>query len=221
MLKFFKMLQQPTAISLRNTHTLHARIPHTTYRTAEIFRHSRAFCTDTGSKDTSFNLYLFNSRNKSHIKQLNTTIETEIARNEEKIEPLKLTHQEMVEWLKTYVDCSDFMAFYTDERSLEMIAEATFWSIELGLEKHLAQMCYEEIRAFQPLMERLTKQTPRARAINEVCSKLKKPAMSYEASFALGQAALCVYVHHNSYEQLKTKEATYDSNDSSPYRLRP
>ncbi|MCX7114508.1 MAG: hypothetical protein NTW08_01130 [Gammaproteobacteria bacterium] len=75
-------------------------------------------------------------------------------------------------------------------------------------------MSYAEIRKFQPLGERFSKETERARLINDVCAKLVKPAMSHEASFALGQAAWCVYVHHNSFEKMKEEEA-YDLGESS------
>jgi hypothetical protein len=73
-------------------------------------------------------------------------------------------------------------------------------------------MSYAEIRSFEPLAERHFKKTERTDLIDDVCKKLVKPAMSYEASYALGQAAYCIYIHHNSYDKLKEEEKLYELN---------
>lgn len=169
-------------------------------------------------KSSEFSLRMFDAKNKSHIAELNSIIDAEIARREDEIEPLKLTHEKMIEWLKVYVNSSDFLALYPDERSLELMAEATFWSVKLGLEIHLAKMSYEEIRTFHPVMESFTEETPRARAIEKVCSKLVKPAMSHEASYALGQAAWCVYVHNHTFEKMQEEKGEYESSSSCSIR---
>ncbi|MDX1900719.1 MAG: hypothetical protein SFW66_01785 [Gammaproteobacteria bacterium] len=125
-----------------------------------------------------------------------------------------LTHAEMVDWLDKYVNSPEFIASYSDRHSLELIAEATFWAVKLGLEPHLAEMNYAEIREFQPLAERWEKMTVRAIFIDDVCNKLTKPGMSHEASYALQQAAWCVYVHKNSLIKLQEEEKSYESTEA-------
>ncbi|MBI5448280.1 MAG: hypothetical protein HY939_06095 [Gammaproteobacteria bacterium] len=162
-----------------------------------------------------FNLLMFDCQKPTHIEALNALIDSEIANKDEKTKQLKLTFEKMTEWLKRYVNSPEFMATYSDERALELVAEATFWSVKLGLEPHLAAMSYAEIRKFQPLNESFFEETERSKSINDVCDKLVKPAISHEASFALAQAARCVYVHHNSFEKMKEEEANYDLRESS------
>jgi hypothetical protein len=104
-------------------------------------------------KDSRFNVRLFNPSNPSHIKALNAIIDAEIADKDEENKPLNVTHAKMVDWLKKYVNCPAFLKSYSDDRSLELVAEATFWSVKLGLEPLLAKMSYAEIRGFHPLEE--------------------------------------------------------------------
>ncbi len=162
-------------------------------------------------RDIGFVLRLFNPSSPPHIEALNTAIDAEVIQRDEKNKPLNKTYVKMIEWLKLYVNSPDFLASYSDQRSLELVAEATFWSVKLGLEEHLAKMSYEEIRKFQPLKERFLKTTERSVLINEVCKKLTKPATSHEASYALGQAAWCVYIHHNTFKKVEDEEKTYAS----------
>ena len=99
---------------------------------------------------------------------------------------------------------------------MKIIAEATFWSAKLGLETHLARMSYAEIRAFQPLDERVqTNKTARSVLIDEVCKKMMSQAMSHETSFALGQAAWCVYVRTNTFEKMQEEERVYEAQQTT------
>lgn len=161
--------------------------------------------------ESGFFLKLFNPKNPSDIKALNAIIDSEIARADEENKPLNLTHAKMVEWLKKYVNSPEFLKSYTNERSLELVAEATFWSVKLGLEPLLAKMSYSEIRKFQPLSERFLETTERTTFINDVCKKLVKPAISFEISYAIGQAAWCVYMHNNSFQKLQEDQTQYES----------
>lgn len=170
-------------------------------------------------KNTAFNLRMFDAQKESYIEELNSIIDAEIARKEEEIESLELTHEKMIEWLKGYVNSSDFLTLYADKRSLVLTAEATFWSVKLGLDSHLEKMSYKEIRTFRPLMESIMERTSRAYAIQDVRSKLVKPAMSHEASYALGQAAWCIYVHNKSYEKMQEEEIEYNSGSQAPSSL--
>lgn len=175
--------------------------------------------TEKDQKETGFALRLFDSKNPSHIEALNVLIEAEIAQKDEDNKPLEKTFENMTEWLKKYVNSPDFLKLYSDSRSLELMAEATFWSVKLGLDTHLAKMTYREIREFHPLEERFGNKTERSILIDEVCKKLVKPAWSHEASFALGQAAWCVHVHNNSFKKLKEEEQLYDSPKASSPKI--
>jgi hypothetical protein len=159
------------------------------------------FRNEREQRDIGFDLRLSNPSNPPHIEALNAVIET-IQRD---------AYVKMAEWLKLYVRCPDYLALISDEYSLELVAEATFWAVKLGLEEHLAKMSYAEIRKFQPLKERFLKNTERSALINDVCRKLTKPSMSHEASYALGEAAWCVYMHHNTFKKLQDEEKIYDS----------
>lgn len=167
-------------------------------------------------QDSGFNLRLFNPKNPSDIKALNNIIDAEIARADEANKPLNLTHEKMGEWLKKYVNSPDFLSSFSDRRSLELVAEATFWSVKLGLEPLLAKMNYAEIRKFKPLSERHLEKTERTELIDAVCEKMAKPAMSHEASYALGQAAWCIYIHNNSFSELQKQQKLYESNEMKP-----
>lgn len=114
-------------------------------------------------------------------------------------------------WLEKYVGSADFLKPY-DDRSLMLMAEATFWSVHLGLEPLLAEMRFAEIKNFQPLAESMaTTQTRRACLIQQVSKKLKQPKMSHEASYALGMAAFCVYARHHSFAKLQEEEKLYET----------
>jgi hypothetical protein len=169
------------------------------------------------NESTKLSLKFFDLQNQSDIDALNAFIDNEIAQKDEKNKPLNATHQKMVAWLIKYVNSYDFMKMYHDTRSIEAIAEATFWSVQLGLEPHLAKMSYAEIRKFQPLQERTFENTERSKLIKDVCAKLMKPAMSHEASYALGQAAWAVYVHHNSFAKMQEEGDAYDSGQTSQF----
>lgn len=155
---------------------------------------------------------LFNARDAGHREALNALIDLEITQKGEKNMPLNATFEKMIAWLRRYLNNPTFIAQYSDRRSLELVAEATFWSVQLGLETHLAKMSYAEIREFQPLDERFQDNiTRRSALIDEVYKKMLAPAMSHEASYALGQAAWCVYVRTNTLEKMRREERAYEA----------
>ena len=94
-----------------------------------------------------------------------------------------------------------------------MAAEATFWSVACGLEQFIKQMGYDEVRKFKPL-EEANKPSRFGVLLNKVSNKLKGPAWSYEASYALGQAAWAIYAKENSVEVMQEQQARYDERES-------
>jgi len=164
-----------------------------------------------------------NPKDPTDNKFLQTLMDAEIIHFTRTQEHLHPTQAKMTEWLKIYVNSPDFLnTYHRSQRSLEFTAEATFWSVKLGLEPFLQKMTYAEIREFSPLAECFLMRgyTERAEFIKRVCEKLTKPSMSHEASFALQQAAWCVYVHFNSYERLQKEEELYKSSKSMTPKIR-
>mgnify|MGYP003647134022 CR=1 FL=1 len=165
--------------------------------------------------NTGLGVGFFNMRKPNDVQALNAIIDTQIAENEAANQSLKPTHAKMVEWLKSYVNEDRFIASFTSqddgERTLELVAEATFWSVNLGLDVLMAKMSHAELRIFQPLREKMLEKTERTQLISAVCDKLVKPAMSHEASFALQQASWCVYIKNNSMDKLQEEDKQYDS----------
>lgn len=126
-----------------------------------------------------------------------------------------------VEWLTNYVNNSTYLGLYSSKNSsksqveatLKVVAEATFWSVTLGLDVYFAKMSYAQIWEFQALYWRFEEETEKARLINDVWAKLAQLAIPDEKiNAAIGQAAWCVYVHHNSVEKMHEEENEYESN---------
>jgi hypothetical protein len=63
-------------------------------------------------------------------------------------------------------------------------------------------------------------ESERSLLIDDVCKKMVKPAMSHEASYALCKAALCVFVHHHSYNKLQEEENLYESKTANTNKSR-
>lgn len=133
-----------------------------------------------------------------------------IAKKNEEVKPLHQKYAEMIDWLKTYVNCSEFINSYTEERSLELMAEATFLAVNSGdgLESLINKMGYEQIREIQPNPLHIPK-TELDKSIDKVFHKITRAALSYEAGYAIQQAAYCIYIHYHSYEKLKEEEQLY------------
>lgn len=151
---------------------------------------------------------LFNQQ--SHATRDSNPIEILIAQKNIKNKKSKLDYKKMVKWLTEYVNCPEFLATYSDNdnRSIELVAEATFYSVNLGLDEHFLKMSYSEIREFQLLNEMLLL-SEREKLIRSVLSQLKKPAIIQEAQYAMGQAAWCIYIHHYSYKKLQEENEAY------------
>ena len=125
------------------------------------------------------------------------------------------------EWLKRYVDNPKFIELYQNKQNFELVAEATFWSVKLGLASLLAKMSYAEIRAFKPLAEGLCRTTERAILIKQVMDKLERPPYCYEASFALGQAAWAIYARQHTYDTLMEQKTIYEESQRDIESTRP
>ena len=126
----------------------------------------------------------------------------------------------MVEWLKQYLNSPEVIKLYNNEHSLECAAEATYWSVQLGLYKYFQHMNYQEIMAFKPVEEMITisNKSDRTNLIRKVNSKLTKVSCSFEASYALFQAAWCVYIHHHSFQKLLDEKEAYDLRKTAQFR---
>lgn len=95
--------------------------------------------------------------------------------------------------------CPELAATYTDDRSLLLVAEAYWWSHTLGLNDFFAKMTPAEIRTFKPIEESLYgTDIPLRDMLRLIMSKMKEPAESLKASYALGQAAWCAYLWANN-----------------------
>jgi hypothetical protein len=94
----------------------------------------------------------------------------------------------------------DFSKSITEEHSSQLVAEAWFWSKNLGLFDVLTTSgwdTYDMIRAFQPLgIMHGMREAPAGlkEKIKLVSNKMVVPSMSHEASYALGQAAWTYFV---------------------------
>ncbi|MCX7114507.1 MAG: hypothetical protein NTW08_01125 [Gammaproteobacteria bacterium] len=82
---------------------------------------------DSSRAHSGFSLRMFDPRKPTDIAALNALIDSEIASKDEENEQLKPTFEKMTEWLKRYVKSPEFMGMYKEERSIELMAEATFW----------------------------------------------------------------------------------------------
>ncbi|MFI4918366.1 MAG: hypothetical protein ACHP65_02305 [Legionellales bacterium] len=134
---------------------------------------------------------------------------------------IRAQEEPTVVWLKNYINSPDAMALLNTNPSLELIAEATFWSVELGLDKHLARMSYSELRQFHPLEEICTANTDRGKLLKAVDATLKKADMWHEVSNALQQAGWCVFLHNNSFAQMNVAKEAYECEASSACPNRP
>ncbi|MDF1684584.1 MAG: hypothetical protein P1U36_07975 [Legionellaceae bacterium] len=123
------------------------------------------------------------------------------------------THEDRLAWLNAYVTSCEFLESY-DAHSLRLVSEATFWSVQLGLDVQFSKMSYQEIREFQPYYTHFKQHTEYTDLINEVFRKLVTPTWSDEAFFAIEKSAWCVYMHHNTFEKLMEETETYDLNAS-------
>lgn len=182
------------------------------------FRQGRAFSIKNNSNGFSFGV--FNMSNPDDVRKFDKVVEDVIESSETPKKPTQMVEQSnqyvtTEEWLRKYVDDEEFIGSYSDERSMALVAEATYHSALLGLEDHLAKMSYAEIRKFHPLKEMFDAKTDRASLIKKVSSKMKKPAWSHEASYALQQAAWCVYARHNAPEKRQEDADRYEIDNPS------
>lgn len=107
----------------------------------------------------------------------------------------------------------DFSKSITDEYSSKLVAEAWFWSKNLGLFDVLTASgwdTYDKIRAFQPLgIMHGMREAPAGlkEKIKLVSNKMVVPSMSHEASYALGQAAWTYFVSKIGVEEFEKLKA--------------
>lgn len=149
-------------------------------------------------------------RQQVHIEKfaiLNHAIQTHIGQK-----PTPELYLKMVEWFKQYTHV-EHIECLKNPRSLELAAEATFWSVKLGLAPHVAQMDYATFQTFDPIKARLSKRTTIGKLIDQVYSKLQRPLLADDYKFALQEAARASYYHPRPYEEVHT-----DTVCSSPTR---
>lgn len=183
-----------------------------------IKKSSESAVEKTNQQSNILTFGIFDPREPSQIKILNEMIENQIEAMEEKHHPHKKSYEKMTAWLEKYINNPAFYNLYTCKRSKELIAEATFWIVNLGLDKHIENMSYSELKQFQPFNEKCLNNTSRSQLIREICSKLTKPDFSHEASYALQQGALIVYAHKHTFEKLEKDEKEYDPNNNNKSR---
>lgn len=123
------------------------------------------------------------------------------------IPPTSMSSLLQIAWLEGYL--APQPVNITDEKLVKMIAEATYWSVSLGLTESLKKMSYSETRNFHPI-EEMMDHTPRSLLLAEVSKKLTIPVMSHEVSHALQQVAWVVYIKEHSYQEMLVEEAEYD-----------
>lgn len=111
----------------------------------------------------------------------------------------------------------DFSKSITDEYSSQLVAEAWFWSKNLGLFDVLTASgwdTYDKIRAFQPLdiMHGMGEAPAGLKEkINLVSNKMVAPSMGHEASYALMQAAwtyLASKIGAEEFDKLKALQSS-------------
>lgn|GEM_PF-4351612 len=159
--------------------------------------------------------FVVSTENPFQVIKLSAFIQEETSEKQQKN---RKTSESYVEWLDEYIndDMIDFLDKY-DEFSRELIAEATYFTVKLGLDVAFERMSYPHVLKFKPLEEvyswRTAKDCPwnpgRAELIEAVCEKLKKPTCSFEISYALRQAAWIVYIKENTYKTFQEEEQAY------------
>uniref|UniRef100_A0A6C0BN78 Uncharacterized protein n=1 Tax=viral metagenome TaxID=1070528 RepID=A0A6C0BN78_9ZZZZ len=149
----------------------------------------------------------FEERDKKLMMQI---LESEIKEQTAKCKDLKPVFNRMVTWLHRYTQCEKFLSLF-DPESLEHVAEAAYWSVQLGLEPHITCLEYRDIRTFQPLEEMMDKDSPRAEILQQVSKKLKHPYTT--TSYALQQAAWILFIKHYGFSQVEAWNQAYEPNE--------
>jgi hypothetical protein len=145
----------------------------------------------SASDDKTMSIALLDMGKPADVALLNSYLDEMIAKREADISDLKPTHDRMRTWYST--EFPEGYKRYTDDRTLELVAEATFWAYHMPVRTFIEALTYAEIRKFQPL--RLSwEETDFGRALDDCFKKIKKPSMSHEASFAMQQAAWSLHI---------------------------
>lgn len=117
---------------------------------------------------------------------------------------------EQVYFTRNYVNNDEFLAIYKDRQSLTLMSEATYWMAKTGVDDTIKKMTYDQIRNLHPIEERFSG-SPLGKELDKVAVHMKRPGQSYEASYALGQAAWVVYIRENGWEKKKELDRKYNS----------
>jgi len=102
-----------------------------------------------------------------------------------------------------------FSSSIVDEHSAQLVAEAWYWTSELGLFHDLTTMGFntaEKLKTYRPLDIRMKcEYAPKElrKKIDMVCDKLTVPSWSHEASYALWNAAWSCFTEGWSEEEIE------------------
>ena len=175
-------------------------LTHMSLRSTEQWRMFR-------SNDNEYNSKLERQR-KMHIEKL-ALVNQEIAKGEDPSQTPNL-YSTMVDWFKLYVFDDEHLATYSYPRDLELAAEATFWSVQLGLAPQFEKMNmdYAAVQAFDPL-QHTSRKTKLGKLINDVAGKLERYNTPDDLAFALKQAVWATYLHSHTYEKKQLEKSAY------------
>jgi hypothetical protein len=153
-------------------------------------------------------LSIFNMQTATNneLQALNQLIQNGIGIKDNENQRFTETFANMGDWFKKYCVNKEFLYRNFDERSLELVAEATFWAVNLGAGNFVKHMSYLDIKRIRPLAGTGMPEGL-AKIMDMVSEKLQKPAWSHEASYAMMQATWAIYaVEHNKSERQFAKE---------------
>lgn len=127
--------------------------------------------------------------------------------------------QRFVTWLQNYVynrEVDEYLKI-ADRKSLEYVAEATYYCVEHGLDKLLSEYTMYQIRRFCP-WEDFRLNTPDSSSyhrllytvVNSMSRRMPGDLFAWQVQYALGQAAHLFYIKKHGIPKHKEETRKYE-----------
>jgi hypothetical protein len=104
-------------------------------------------------------------------------------------------------WWGKYVNNDQFISIFKSGKSIRLISEATYWAINLGFDKEIEKMDQKDLKNIKPIKLMINGDSNIGKLIKDLSEKLKQPEDSLEASYAIYNCIVSIYVHNNGFEK--------------------
>jgi hypothetical protein len=151
-------------------------------------------------------IWQLNPRLSDDCATLIQNIKQEIDQTLAELKSQKELQKTLIDWLKLNYD--EYVSTVTDQNTLAIIAEATFWCVKCDLDAYFESMTFKQIRNLD-FNEIATSDHAFRHLFHLAACKLIFPTWDYEKGFALREAAWAIYIKKHGLSKKKLEEIEY------------